>query len=164
MLLRSTVDWSAVIWASLIAGTVSFLLYLFFVPMSVGAGNAAIIARFMASILLGIGALAPPATFDIGIVVAALVVHFALALLMGSIIAFVLHRWGLLTGMIGGALFGILFYVINFYSLTLFWPQMYALAHMSVLLVHVVFGALAGGIYEWLEFEPGELEALERNT
>ena len=35
---------------------------------------------------------------------------------------------------------------------------------MSVLLVHVVFGALAGGIYEWLEFEPGELEALERNT
>jgi hypothetical protein len=91
--------------------------------------------------------------------VCALLVHFTLAILMALAIAFVLHRWGLITGVLGGAVFGLVFFGINYYTLTYFFPHFFAMAHWSVVLVHVVFGALAGGVYEWLETEPYERAA-----
>ena len=157
--LTASVDWPSAVRAGVIAGAVSLLLYLFFVPAVVGAGNAWVVVRLLGSILLGPGVLAPPATFDAAALVSALVMHFALAILMASVIAFVLHRWGLVTGVIGGAVFGLVFFAINFYALTFFFEHFFAMAHWSVALVHVVFGALAGGIYEWLETEPYERAA-----
>ena len=154
--LTATLDWGAAIWAGLVAGAVSFLLYLFFVPAAVGAGNAWIIVRLMASVPLGSDVLAPPATFSAAALVAALAFHFALAVLMALIIAFVLHRWGMLTGILGGALFGLIFFAINYYSLSYFFPYFFAMAHWSVILVHMVFGAVAGGIYELCEVESYE--------
>jgi hypothetical protein len=154
--LTASVDWPAALWAGVIAGIVSFVLYLFFVPAVVGAGNAWVVVRLLGSILLGTSVLAPPATFDAAALVAALVVHFGLAILMALAIAFVLHRWGLITGVLGGAAFGLVFFGINYYTLTYFFPHFFAMAHWSVVLVHVVFGAVAGGVYEWLETEPYE--------
>jgi len=154
--LTATVDWSAALMASLVAGAVSYLAFLFLVPKIIGAGNAAIMARYLASVLLGPAALAPPATFEMPVFFLSLLVHFTLALIEGLAIAFVLHRWGLFVGILGGAILGLFLFLINFYSLTVLWPHMFALAHESVALVHVVFGATAGGIYELLELEPEE--------
>ena len=154
--LTPTVDWTAAVWASLLAGLASFLLYLFFVPAVIDAGNAAAMIRYIASPMLGPEVLPPPATFTASILLASVVVHFTIALAEGLIIAFVLHRWGLVTGVAGGAAFGLIFFLINFYSLTFVYPHMFAMAHWSVLVVHIIFGALAGGIYELLEMEPYE--------
>ena len=154
--LTASVDWPAAVWAGVLAGIVSFVLYLFFVPAVVGAGNAWAVVRLLGSPLLGTGVLAPPATFDAAALASAIVVHFGLAILMALAIAFVLHRWGLITGIVGGAVLGLGFFAINYYTLTYFFPHFFAMAHWSVVLVHVVFGALAGGIYEWLETEPYE--------
>lgn len=154
--LTATVDWGAAVWAGFLAGVVSFLLYLFFVPAVVGAGNAWVIVRLMGSVLLGAEVLAPPATFDGAALFSALVFHFAISMAMAIVIAFVLHRWGLLTGIFGGAVFGLFFFAINYYTLSYFFPYFFAMAHWSVVLVHVIFGALAGGIYELCEVEAYE--------
>lgn len=153
---RRGVDPGAVLRAFLAAAFVSLLLYLFFVPTAVGAGNAAVVLRYMASVLLGSSVLPPPADLGASIVLAALAVHVVVSALMVLIITYVLHRWGLLTGFIGGAAFGLLFFLIIHYSLTYFYPHFYAMNHWSIALVHAVFGFVAGGVYELFECEPGE--------
>jgi hypothetical protein len=144
------VDWQAVFRAGMIAGTVFLLLDLFVVPALMGS-SFWISARLTASIVLGQQILAPPATFDGMALLAAILVHYFLALLMTGLIALVVHRGGLTTGIIGGAVLGLAFYYINYYTLSYFWPQFFAMKHGSVIASHVIFGALAGGLYEWLE-------------
>lgn len=153
---RTGVDGSAVVRATVAASLVALVLYLFFVPAAVGAGNAAIVLRYMSSVAFGEAVLPPPADLSAGIVVTALAVHVGISVVMTAIIAFVLHRWGLITGVIGGAALGVVFFAIIHYSLTLVHPHFYAMNHWSVLLVHAVFGAVAGGVYELYECEPGE--------
>jgi hypothetical protein len=144
------VDWQAVFRAAMIAGTVYLLLNLFVAPAIMG-GSFWISVRLVASMVLGQQILAPPATFDALALVTGIVVHYALALLMTGLIAIVVHRGGLATGVLGGAALGLAFYYIAYYSLTYFFPQFFAMKDSSVIVSHVIFGALAGGLYEWLE-------------
>jgi hypothetical protein len=109
--------------------------------------------RFVASIVLGTRALPPPANFDTGIFIIALFVHFPLSFAFASIIAVVLHRGGLLMGIIGGAIFGLALYAINFYTLTFFFPWFFPMRSWIMMVSHIIFGACAGGIYEGLEVE-----------
>jgi ABC-type cobalamin transport system permease subunit len=144
------VDWQAVFRAAMIAGTVFLLLNLFVVPALMGS-SFWISVRLTASMVLGQEVLAPPATFNGLALAAAVVVHYALALLMTAIIAVVVHLGGLAMGILGGAALGLAFYYIDYYSLTYFFPQFFAMKDGSVIASHVIFGALAGGLYEWLE-------------
>jgi hypothetical protein len=146
---RKVIDWKAVLWAGVTAGTVFLLVNLFVVPRIMG-GSFWISARLVGSMLLGEGVLAPPATFHAGALAAAMAVHYTLALALAAIIAFVVHRGGLIGGVLGGAVLGGAFYFINYYTLSYFFPQFFALRHGSVLASHVLFGALAGGVYELL--------------
>ena len=146
------VDWSAAVWAGLVGGTVFFLMNLFLTPAIIG-GNAWVQVRLLASIVMGPKVLAPPATFDPGALFAALATNFALAIVFALVVAWVLHRWGLIIGIVGGALLGLALYLVVFYSLTWFFPQFFAMNGRGYLLSHVVFGAVVGGVYEALEVE-----------
>jgi len=146
------VDWSAAVWAGLAGGAIFLLMNLFVTPAIVG-GNAWVQVRLLASIVMGPQVLAPPATFDAGALFAALVTNFALAILFALFVAWVLHRWGLIVGIVGGALLGLALYLIVFYSLTRFFPQFFAMNGRGYLLSHMVFGAVVGGVYEALEVE-----------
>lgn len=53
----------------------------------------------------------------------------------------------------GGALFGVAIYIINYYTFTALFPWFFPLRSWLVLATHVFFGAAAGGIYEALERE-----------
>lgn len=156
-----TVDWLATFWAALVAALVSLLLYLLFVPAVVGAGNAWAVLRYIASVVMGTEVLPPPATMTAAIALTAIGVHLTLSFVMTAIIAFVLHRWGLITGIVGGAVMGLAFFAINYFTLTALEPHMFAMAHWSVGVVHVVFGAVAGGVYELLEVEPSERDLVQ---
>lgn len=155
------VDWRAVLRAGLLAGTAFLLLNLFVVPAIMG-GSFWISTRLVASILLGQEVLAPPATFHGPSLVAAVVIQYVLALLATAAIAYVIHRGGLILGIVGGAILGLAFYFINYYSLTLFFPQFFAIKDVSVIGSHVIFGALAGGLYEWLEADEYEIAQGEK--
>ena len=150
--MRQVVDWRAALWAGLIAGII-FLIFNLFITPALAGGNAWVVIRLLASVFLGESILAPPATFDLNALIVALVTHFALSIGFALTLAFLIHRWGLAVGIIGGALFGLALYSINFYTLTYFFPWFYAMRSWAVVVSHIVFGAAAGGIYEALEVE-----------
>lgn len=149
---RQIVDWSAAFWSGLVAGSIFYLSSLFVLPHLVG-GNAWIILRMFASVLLGESILAPPATFDLGAFLAGAGLHLALSVLLTLLLALIIHRWGLLVGFLGGAMFGLAVYAIHMYTLTLWLPWFYILEGTPFAVLHMIFGALAGLVYEALEVE-----------
>jgi hypothetical protein len=86
-----------------------------------------------------------------GVVAVGALVHMALSLVYALVLAFIIHRWGLIVGIVGGALFGLAIYIINYYTFTYLFPWFFPLRSWLVLATHVFFGATAGGIYEALE-------------
>ena len=67
------------------------------------------------------------------------------------LLAFIIHRWGLIVGIVGGALYGLSLYLINYLTFSAFFPWFYPLQSWMMVVGHVFFGALAGGLYEALE-------------
>ena len=154
---QQVMDWSAAFWAGIFAGTI-FLLFLAFVAPLFSPMNAWVYLRLIASIPLGETVLAPPATFDAKVLTSAILTQLLLSISFSIVTAFVLHRWGMIVGILGGAVFGVCLYLINFWTLSYFFPWFYPMRGWEVLLGHFLFGALAGGTYEALEVEEFELE------
>lgn len=149
--MRQVVDWSAAVWAGLISGIIFLVINM--ILTAIYLGSPWIIVRLIASIVMGKTVLPPPATFDAPIFIVSLVVHIPLSIAFSCLLAIIFHRWGLLVGILGGALFGIALYLINFYTFTLIFPWFFPMRSWIMLLSHIIFGALAGGIYEGLEVE-----------
>ena len=150
--MRQVVDWGAALWSGFLAGFI-FLMLNLFLTTYVAGGNAWVVIRLLASIFLGETILAPPATYNLTALLLALVTHFALSVSFALLLAFLVHRWGLLVGIVGGGLFGLALYFINFYTLTFFFPWFFVMRGWAVIASHIIFGAIAGGIYESLEVE-----------
>jgi len=149
--MRQLVDWRAAIWAGLISGLVFLIINMLLTKFFVGSPWVSV--RLVASIIMGERALPPPASFDLSILLTALAVHLPLSVAFAGVIAVVLHRWGLLVGIVGGAIFGLALYAINFYTLTFFFPWFFPMRSWIMAVSHLIFGACAGGIYESLEVE-----------
>lgn len=147
---RHLMDWKAAVIAGLIAGTIFLLVLLVAYPLVTG-GTPWTVFRFMGAIILGESVLPPPTTFDAGVVVTAVLLHFILSVIYTLVLAFIVHRWGILITVIGGALFGLALYLINFFTFTMFFPWFYPARAWPFSVVHILFGAIAGGVYELLE-------------
>lgn len=161
--LRQLVDWRAAIIAGAISGIVLLLLEMIFTAMAVG--SPWIFVRMLGAVVLGPRVLAPPATFAPEVFLAALAVHLPLSIAFACLIAFVLHRWGLWVGILGGAVLGVALYWINFGTVFNLVPWFAPMKSWETLWAHVVFGAIAGGVYELLEVERFVVETpLERGA
>lgn len=155
--MRQVVDWRAAFLAGLISGFIFLIVSMALTAKFVG--SPWVTPRLIASVVLGARVLPPPASFDGRTFLVSLLVHFALSIGFACAIAFVLHRWGLVVGILGGAALGLALYLINFYTLSFFFPWFFPLRSWILLVGHLLFGALAGGVYEALEverFEPVE--------
>jgi hypothetical protein len=148
--MRQVMDWRAAFLAGLLAGLLALLLRIALWVIVTG-GSFWTPFHHSAAILLGPEALAPANVPQWGIVVVGFLVHMVLSLVYTFLLAFIIHRWGLVVGIIGGALFGVAIYLINYYAFTTFFPWFFPLRSWLVLAVHVFFGATAGGLYEVLE-------------
>lgn len=149
--LRQVVDWRATFWAGLLSGAISLALNMFLTQFMLG--SPWIFIRMVASIVMGAAVLPPPSTFELPLFVVGLIVHLILSIGFAAILTTIIHRWGLLVGIVGGALFGVGLYGINFFLVSYFFPWFYILRNWMFALSHLVYGALAGGIYELLEVE-----------
>ncbi|MSR15622.1 MAG: hypothetical protein EXR86_13910 [Gammaproteobacteria bacterium] len=141
-------DWRAAIIAGFIAG-LAFLLINMALASSLLA-NPKLPFQLAGSLVLGPSVL-PPTALSNHVLLVGLGAHFSLAVAFTCLIAFCLHRWGIWTGIIGGGLFGLALYSINYYFVADFVPGFAALRGWLMASSHVVFGACAGGCYEALE-------------
>jgi len=144
--LRQVVDWSAAVWAGVISGFAYLLL------AALLGINAGVLIRLTAALVIGSTAVLAE-TLSVTIIIVGLLTHLILAVGFACLLAIIIHRWGLLVGLIGGALFGLALYSINFYTVFALFPWFAGLRSTQMLVVHVIFGALAGGLYEALEIE-----------
>ncbi len=155
--LKQVVDWRAALWAGLASGV--FSLVVNSVLTAITLGSPWLFLRMAAGILLGAPALEEGPTPGIATILVGLLVHLALSLAFAALLAFIIHRWGMAVGVLGGAAFGLALYGINIFGLSAMFPWFYGLRNWMMLVSHVVFGALAGGLYELWEvemFEPVE--------
>ena len=83
------INWGAAIWASVIGGLVFAALEVLMVPLFQGNSPWAPL-HMIGAIALGPNAMTSPETFDLGVIGTAVVVHMALAILYGVILAFVI--------------------------------------------------------------------------
>lgn len=145
-------QWRLAVVAGICGGTVFLLANILYLTL-VKHLNPWVVLRYTASLVLGERVLPPPAGFDAGIVLVGLLVNFALAIFYALILAAIIHRWGLLVGIIGGGLFGAAIYFINIYTFTAFYPWFFALNGLPLLLSHILYGAVTGGVYELLDYD-----------
>jgi hypothetical protein len=142
--------WKAAVIAGIFDGAIFLLVLMVAYPLATG-GSPWTVFRFIGAIVLGESVLPPPTTFDAGVVITAVLLHFILSVIYTLVLAFIVHRWGILISVIGGVLFGLALYLINFFTFTMLFPWFYPARAWPFSLVHILFGAVAGGVYELLE-------------
>lgn len=142
---RAGMNAKAAVLAGLIAGVVFVIAEMALLALT--GGNVWGPPRMMGAIVLGESVLPPPATFDFGVVMAGMLVHFGLSIVLGLIFAAVFHRLGAAMTLLAGALFGLAVYVVNFYVMTAVFPW-FANARTWVTIVsHIVFGLALAASY-----------------
>jgi hypothetical protein len=140
----SNLDGRAVLIAGLGGGTLFLLTILLFTPVVLGV-DASLVLRYFASLVQGSDVLTDG---NSTVLVVGVIVHYVLSVLFALLIAIVIHRWGLLIGILGGALMGLAIYAFNYYTMTLFFPWFFAVNNIVLLVGNMVYGAVTGGIYE----------------
>ncbi len=142
-------DWKAAVWAGLIAGLVFMMLEMVMVPLFLG-GSPWGPPRMIAAIALGAGVLPnppPPPTFDFGVVMTAVVVHFILSIAFAVGLALILRRMDAGKALLIGAVFGLVLYFVNFYLFTGIFPWFANARNWVSIFTHIVFGVLAAWTY-----------------
>ncbi|MEX2583289.1 MAG: hypothetical protein WD766_08440 [Gemmatimonadota bacterium] len=143
----TTIDWKAAAWAGVIAGAIFMMLEMIMVPLFLD-GSPWGPPRMIAAIVMGEGVLPPPATFDLGIVMAAIIVHFVLSIVFAIILAFPASRLGFGAALGLGAAFGLLLYLVNFYGFTAIFPWFAMARNWVSVVAHILFGLIAAWSYK----------------
>ena len=141
------IDWTSAIWAGLIAGAAMMMIEM---PLMALAGMGFWAPpRMIAAIVLGREVLPPPATFSIGVMAVAMMIHLVLSIVYAFIFAWVISRWELGTGMalVAGGVFGLVLYVVNFYGFTVLFPWFADARGWISIISHMMFGIVLGGTY-----------------
>lgn len=144
-------DLKSAVVAGLIAGAVFIALEMALVALLQGMSPWAP-PRMIAAIALGEGVLPPPDTFDAGIVAVAMAIHFVLSVLLAVVLGWAISRSSLrlTASVVGGTVFGLVVYFVDFYGFTAVFPW-FAMARGTISIVaHAVFGAVLGGTYHVL--------------
>lgn len=139
-------DWKAAAGAGLIAGLIFLALEMVMVPVF-GGGSPWGPPRMMAAIALGKSVLPPPATFDLGITMAALGLHLALSVVYSVVFALAVSRLNRGLALAIGVIGGLLLYLVNFYGFTVLFPWFAMARNWISIFGHVVFGLIAAGAY-----------------
>ncbi len=141
--------WKAAVWAGLISGVAFVMLEMMLVPLFMG-GSPWGPPRMIAAIVMGKGVLPPPATFDVGVLMAAMAVHLPLSVVFTLILAWIIARFDMGVAVLIGAVFGLILYLVNFYGFTAIFPWFAMARNWVSIFSHIMFGVIAAIAYKQL--------------
>jgi hypothetical protein len=107
-------------------------------------------ARLTAAIVLGSGVIDSAMSADRQIWLVATLVHFALSIAYGVVLAAAIHNLAFAPSLLAGALFGFAVYALNMYGFTLLFPWFKAARDPITVATHLVFGVSAAFVYRRL--------------
>jgi hypothetical protein len=140
-------DWKAATGAGLIAGAIFMMVEMLMVMVFMGESPWGP-PRMIAAMIMGEDVLPPPGSFDMGIVMTAMMIHFALSVVYGLLFGWIVHRLSGVNATLIGAVFGLAIYFINFYLIAPVMFPWFTMAQNWVSLVaHLIFGLALGGSY-----------------
>lgn len=142
-------SWRAALAASVIGGLVFALLHVGLLHALRGVPPWAPV-RMIAAMVLGPEVLSPPDTFDIMVLLAAILLHGTLSLVYGVFLAFLLPAVNTLWSIVVGGLYGLILYYINFYGLDAFSPWFIEERDTVSMISHFTFGAVVASTYKAL--------------
>ncbi|MGQ0816323.1 MAG: hypothetical protein ACT4O1_17990 [Gemmatimonadota bacterium] len=154
---------SAAIWAGLISGAVFMVVEMLMVQMFLGMSMWGP-PRMIAAIVMGKGVLPPPETFDLAIVMVAMLVHFPLSVVFALPLAWIVSRLqlGAATGV--GAAYGLALYLVNFYLMTAFFPWFGMARNWVSITAHILFGLIAAVAYKKLQESELDIATMNRTA
>ncbi len=157
-----SLNWKAAIIAGLVAGLVFMMLEMVLVG-TIGGQSPWGPPRMIAAMAMGEGVLPPPATFNMAIMMVAMMIHFPMAIALAAVLGWAISHWrmNLMTSLIVGTIFSLVFYFISFYIMTAVFPW-FAMARGGIaIFAHAMFGLVLGWTYHAIA-KPGSLD--ERST
>lgn len=143
-----SLSWKAAIWAGLIAGIVFMMLEMVLVG-TIGGQSPWGPPRMIAAMVMGESVLPPPATFDLGIMMVAMMIHLMMSIVLGAVLGWAISHWrmSLPTAIMAGIAFGLLVYFVDFYVMTAVFPW-FAMARGGIsIFAHAMFGLVLGWTY-----------------
>ena len=135
----------AALWAAIIAGIV-FMMLEMMVPVFMGDSPWGP-PRMIAAIGMGKGVLPPPATFDAGIMMVAMLIHFGLSVILAFLFAFIARGRPIGMATLIGGVFGLVIYLVSFYGMTAVFPWFAMARGWISIFAHIVYGAVLGSVY-----------------
>lgn len=141
-----SISFKDAIWAGIISGLIFMILEMVLVPMFMG-GSPWGPPRMIAAIAMGKDVLPPPATFDFGILMVAMMVHLVLSVIYAIVLAFIVNRMSFWMALLVGAVFGYVLYLVNFYVMTGIFPWFANARNWVSVFTHIVFGIGAAWAY-----------------
>jgi hypothetical protein len=148
--MRHPVNWSAALYAGIAAGILATVVQIALWSIFADALPTILFrdARFTAAIVMGRGVLLPPASFDGRIMLVATLVHFALSIIYGLSVSWVMARLRAAPSLLVGAIFGLAVYGLNMYGFATIFPWFEATRDWITVAAHVMFGIVAAGVYK----------------
>ncbi|MEO6435758.1 MAG: hypothetical protein ABIP55_08350 [Tepidisphaeraceae bacterium] len=146
--MAQSLNWKAAIIAGLVAGLVFMMLEMVLVG-TIGGQSPWGPPRMIAAMAMGNGVLPPPATFDMSIMMVAMMIHFPMSIILAAVLGWAISHWrmNLMTSLIVGTIFGLVVYFVNFYVMTAFFPW-FAMARGGIaIFAHAMFGLVLGWTY-----------------
>lgn len=145
--IQKNMTWRAIPIAGFVGGCVFLLTSIILSPIVLDV-SATLLLRYIAALVLGSDTLTDTGT---GVLLLGVIVHLFFSTMFAFVIAVVIHRWSLGVGILGGAILGLCLYSFNIYTLTKYAEWFFAINSNILLLCHVIYGAVVGGVYESLD-------------
>ncbi len=146
--MAQSLNWKAAIIAGLVAGLVFMMLEMVLVG-TIGGQSPWGPPRMIAAMVMGKDVLPPPATFNMGIMMVAMMIHFLTSIILAAVLGWAISHWrmNLMTSLIVGTIFGLVVYFVDFYLMTAVFPW-FAMARGGIaIFAHAMFGLVLGGTY-----------------
>lgn len=141
-------NWKAAIISGLIAGLIFMMLEMGLVG-TVGGQSPWGPPRMIAAMIMGKDVLPPPASFDMGVMMVAMMIHFPLSIIYAVVLGWAISHWRmtLMTSLIVGTIYGLLIYFVDFYLMTAIFPW-FAMARGGIsIFAHAMYGLVLGWTY-----------------